>query len=96
MPANTAASTRFGLRKVQILVSSLIYLYARVNEYGFLEAPYRKVVKEKVGNKTMIRVTNEIVYLTADNEEQYRITYSDIHTDAKGYITDTWLLPLSR
>ena len=66
-------------------------LYAKVNEYGFLEAPYRKVVKEKVGTKTRIRLTNEIVYLTADNEEQYHITYSDIHTDAKGYITDTWL-----
>ena len=58
-------------------------LYSRVNEYGFLEAPYRRVVKR--------HVTDEIVYLTADDEEQYKISYSDLQLDAKGYILDEWL-----
>jgi len=47
------------------LITSLAS-YARVNEYGFLVAPYRRVVKGKV--------TDEIVYLMADDEEEYRIT----------------------
>ncbi|KKU03038.1 MAG: DNA-directed RNA polymerase subunit beta [Candidatus Amesbacteria bacterium GW2011_GWB1_47_26] len=58
-------------------------LYARINEYGFLEAPYRRVIKR--------RVTDEIVYLTADDEEQYRISSSDMRVDSKGYILDKWL-----
>lgn len=41
-------------------------LFARVNEFGFLETPYRKVVNKKV--------TDEVVYLQADDEEQYYIT----------------------
>lgn len=47
------------------LITSLAS-YARVNEYGFLVAPYRRVVKGKV--------TDEIVYLMADDEEEYKIT----------------------
>lgn len=47
------------------LITSLA-CYARVNEYGFLVAPYRRVVKGKV--------TDEIVYLMADDEEKYKIT----------------------
>lgn len=62
-------------------------LYSRINEYGFLEAPYRKVIKEN----GKVRVTDEIVYLDAQDEEQYHISYSDIKTDDKGYILDTWL-----
>ncbi len=41
-------------------------LYSKVNEYGFLESPYLKVVKEKKGDKTIVRVTDEIVYITAN------------------------------
>ena len=41
--------------------------YARINQYGFIEAPYRKVDKENC------RVTNEIVYMTADQEDHYKI-----------------------
>ena len=41
--------------------------YARINEYGFIEAPYRRV------DKTSNRVTNEIVYMTADEEDFYRV-----------------------
>lgn len=63
-------------------------LYARVNEYGFLEAPYRKVEKIKRGKETKIRVTDEIIYLSADDEEENHITHSGVSIDSRGYITD--------
>ncbi|TEU02884.1 DNA-directed RNA polymerase subunit beta, partial [Candidatus Woesebacteria bacterium] len=63
-------------------------LYARVNEYGFMETPYRKVEKIKKGRKTKIKVTDEIVYLTADDEEENHITHSGIEIDRYGYIQD--------
>jgi DNA-directed RNA polymerase subunit beta len=59
-------------------------LYTKVNEFGFLETPYRKL--EKKGRK--IKVTDEIIYLTADDEEKYKITHAGVNTDADGYITD--------
>ncbi|KKR31441.1 MAG: DNA-directed RNA polymerase subunit beta [Candidatus Gottesmanbacteria bacterium GW2011_GWA2_41_12] len=59
-------------------------LYTRVNEYGFLEAPYRRVVKEK--NK--MRVTNEVVYITADDEQNHYVTHADLNIDKNGYILD--------
>jgi len=63
-------------------------LYAKVNEYGFIEAPYRKVEKEKKGRKTLVKVTDKIEYLSADDEEEFHITHSGVGIDAKGYITD--------
>ncbi len=51
-------------------------LYAKVDEYGFLLAPYRKVN------------TDEIVYLSADDERGYKITHSGVNIDEKGHITD--------
>ena len=59
-------------------------LYARVNEFGFLETLYKKVVKD--GKK--MKVTDEIVYLSADDEEDHYITHSGVGIDEKGYITD--------
>ena len=59
-------------------------LYAKVDEFGFIEAPYRKV--EKVGKR--VKVTDEVVYLTADDEEDHYITHSGIGIDADGFITD--------
>ncbi len=59
-------------------------LYARVNEFGFLETLYKKVVKD--GKK--MKVTDEIVYLSADDEEDHYITHSGIGIDENGYITD--------
>jgi DNA-directed RNA polymerase subunit beta len=56
-------------------------LYTKVNEFGFLEAPYRKVISS--------RITDEIVYLTADDEEEYHITHSGINIDKKSKITDS-------
>lgn len=66
-------------------------LYARVNEYGFLETPYRKVVKKKIRGKTRIRVTDEIVYLQADDEQEHYITHSGVSVDKRGFITDAWV-----
>ena len=54
------------------LITSLA-LYARVNEYGIIETPYRKVKNGKI--------TDEIEYLTADQEEYYIITSSDVETE---------------
>ncbi|MBI2029330.1 DNA-directed RNA polymerase subunit beta [Candidatus Gottesmanbacteria bacterium] len=64
-------------------------LYSRVNEYGFLETPYRKVVKEVRGSKTKMKLTQEIVYLSADDEQNVYITHALVNTDEKGYILDT-------
>lgn len=63
-------------------------LYAKVNEFGFLEAPYRKVEKVKKGREIKVKVLDEIVYLSADDEEDYHITHSGINIDGRGYITD--------
>ncbi|TXH02862.1 MAG: DNA-directed RNA polymerase subunit beta, partial [Candidatus Moraniibacteriota bacterium] len=56
--------------------------YARINEYGFIETPYRKVVKEKDGRT---RVTDEVVYLNAFQEEKVITTAATTPIDEKGY-----------
>ena len=63
-------------------------LYAKVNEYGFIETPYRKVEKKKNGKKTKVKITDEIAYFTADDEEELYITHSGVQKDAYGFITD--------
>lgn len=54
-------------------VVTYMALYSRVNKYGFLETPYKKVVNKKI--------TDEIVYLQADDEENYYITSNDINIE---------------
>ncbi|MCH7604546.1 DNA-directed RNA polymerase subunit beta [Patescibacteria group bacterium] len=54
--------------------------YARINLYGFLETPYFKVDNG--------RITSEVRYLTAYEEEQYIIAHAGVKTDAKGKITE--------
>ena len=66
-------------------------LYARVNEFGFLEAPYRKVEKVEGKNGTKMRVTDEIVYLQADDEEELFITHAGIEIDKDGFIVEEWI-----
>ncbi|MFY9175625.1 MAG: DNA-directed RNA polymerase subunit beta [Peptococcia bacterium] len=56
--------------------------YARINKYGFIETPYRKVDK-KTG-----RVTEEIVYLTADEEDNYVIAQANAPLDEKGFFLE--------
>ncbi len=53
-------------------------LYTRANEYGFLEAPYRKVVHEKRGKDTITKATDEIVYMSADEEQRHYITHAGV------------------
>ncbi len=55
--------------------------YARLNTYGFLETPYRKVLRDKRGSK----VTDEVVYLDAFEEEKYITVDATIPMDADGY-----------
>ncbi len=57
--------------------------YARINEYGFIETPYRRVDRE---NK---RVTDEIFYLTADEEDEYAIAQANAPLDENGWFTET-------
>jgi DNA-directed RNA polymerase subunit beta len=61
------------------LINSLA-VYARTNEYGFLETPYQKVDNS--------RVTDEIVYLSAIEEGQYVIAQANANVDEKGNLTD--------
>lgn len=63
-------------------------LYAQINEYGFLETPYRKIVREQAGKEVKVRVTKEIVYLAADDEWGLKITHAGVQIDDKGYILD--------
>jgi len=62
-----------------------ITTYAKVNEYGFLETPYIKLEKTSDGN---IRLTDEIVYLAAYDEEDVHITDQSVSIDENGVITD--------
>lgn len=64
-------------------------IYARLDKYGFIEVPYRKVDKSI---KDKPRVTDEIVYMDASEDEKYVIAQSDINTDSNGYITDSKVL----
>lgn len=67
-------------------------LYARVNEYGFLETPFRKVEKVKSQRKVKMKLTNEIVYLPADDEqEHYVTTQSELDIDKEGQILNSWV-----
>lgn len=63
-------------------------LYAKIDEYGFLQTPYRKVVKRKRDNKSKMRVADQIVYMRPDDEEKYYITHAGVNIDKRGYITE--------
>ena len=63
------------------LINSLA-CYARINEYGFVEAPYRKIDKSDVENP---RVTDEVVYMTADEEDEYHVAQANEPLDENGH-----------
>ena len=63
------------------LINSLA-TYARINEYGFVEAPYRKIDKTDPLNP---RVTDEVVYMTADEEDNYHVAQANEPLDAEGH-----------
>lgn len=60
----------------------VLAIYTRINEYGFLETPYQKVI-EKNNEKF---VTDELIYLTADEEEKYKIAENTTEIGSKGKI----------
>ncbi len=63
------------------LINSLAS-YARINEYGFVEAPYGKVDRSDPENP---RVTDEVVYMTADEEDRYHVAQANEALDEDGY-----------
>lgn len=67
-------------------VVTYMALYSKVNKYGFLESPYKKIIKEKNGTKMKVKVSKETVFLQADDEEKYYITSNDVIADENGYI----------
>ena len=67
------------------LINSLAS-YARINQYGFIEAPYRVLDKSDPKNP---RVTDEVVYLTADEEDNYTVAQANEPIDENGYFLNT-------
>ena len=63
------------------LINSLA-TYARINEYGFVEAPYRKIDKTDIKNPV---VTDEVVYMTADEEDNYHVAQANEPLDGDGH-----------
>ncbi|MCI8964160.1 MAG: DNA-directed RNA polymerase subunit beta [Eubacterium sp.] len=63
------------------LINSLAS-YARINEYGFVEAPYRKVDKSNPENPV---VTDEVIYMTADEEDRYHVAQANEALDEDGH-----------
>ena len=74
-PVETPAVPNIGL------INSLA-TYARINEYGFIEAPYRKIDKADPKNPV---VTDEVVYMTADEEDNYHVAQANEPLDEEGH-----------
>ena len=74
-PVETPAGPNIGL------INSLA-CYARINEYGLVEAPYRKIDKTDPKNPV---VTEEVVYMTADEEDNYHVAQANEKLDAEGH-----------
>ena len=66
------------------LINSLA-CYARINQYGFVEAPYRKIDKSDPENP---RVTDEVVYMTADEEDNYHVAQANTPLDEDGHFVN--------
>lgn len=77
-PARTPEGPNVGL-------INYMSMYARVNQYGFLETPYIKLEKDSKGN---VKITDEVVYLAAYDDEHTNITDQSVEIDEKGYILD--------
>lgn len=78
-PARTPEGPNVGL-------INYMAMYARVNEYGFLETPYVRLEKDPKGK---VKLTDDIVYLAAYDEDKVHITDQSIEIDDAGYIVDT-------
>lgn len=76
---------------INIGLVTYLSLFTRVNEYGFLETPYRVVKKAIKSGQKKMKVTDEIVYFSADDEEEHYITHSGVKMDKNGYIEEKWV-----
>lgn len=65
--------------------------YAIINDYGFIETPYRKVVKETKDGKTRARVTDEVVYVNAFVEERAVTVPATVPLDKNGYVLEEFV-----
>ena len=61
---------------------SYLATFARINKYGFIEAPFRKVDKETG------KVLDEVEYMTADTEDEYRVAQANEPLDENGYFVN--------
>ncbi len=70
---------------------SYLASYARVNKYGFIEAPYRRVERVPVEGqrKPMARVTDDVQYMTADVEDEFFVAQATEPTDENGFFTNS-------
>jgi DNA-directed RNA polymerase subunit beta len=68
------------------LINSLA-CFARINEYGFIEAPYRTI--DKSGDEP--RVQDEVIYVTADEEDNYRVAQANEPLDENGYFVHNYV-----
>ena len=69
---------------------SYLASYARINRYGFIEAPYRKVehIKDENGKYVAARVTDQVDYMTADVEDEFNVAQATEAVDENGYIVN--------
>lgn len=65
--------------------------YSKINDYGFIETPYQKVVKEEKGGKSVAHVTGEIEYINAFTEERSVTVPSTVPMDDKGYFAEGFI-----
>ncbi len=65
--------------------------FAKINEYGFVEAPFRKVEKlyDENGKYTGSRVTDEVQYMTADVEDDFRVAQANEPVDENGFLLNS-------
>jgi DNA-directed RNA polymerase subunit beta len=67
-------------------VVTYLAMFGRVNQFGFVETPYAKLIKEEKGGKVKVKPSAEFEWLQADDEEQYFITAANVEYDENGYI----------
>ena len=65
---------------------SYLATFAKINKYGFIEAPYRKIEKtyDKKGNVKSVRVLDEVEYMTADTEDEFVVAQGNEPLDSEG------------
>ncbi len=67
---------------------TFLTLYIKVDEYGFILTPYRKVQKSAGGKEVKMTVTDNIIYLAADDERNFKITHATVDVDPQGNLLD--------